>query len=208
MSPTLTRSLRLAMAAYIATALVGQIAILVSEGTFVWHRFFSYFTVLSNIAAVVVLTMLALRPDRDAGPGFALFRGAVTVYMSVTFLIYVTVLYPQLVDVGVPEPWIDVALHVLGPIFIIVDWLVNRPGPKLESGALGIWMIFPAVYLVYTLIRGPLVDWYPYPIFDPDEQGGYGGVAAWVLIVAAVLVGFSLTYRWWANRRRTGLHAA
>ena len=32
----------------------------------------------------------------------------------------------------------------------------------------------------YTLVRGALVDWYPYPFLDP-ANGGYGTVAAYVV---------------------------
>jgi hypothetical protein len=47
------------------------------------------------------------------------------------------------------------------------------------------WLIFPAVYLVYSLVRGPIADWYPYPFLDPDHGDGYANVA---LTSAAVLV--------------------
>lgn len=201
MNPTLLRSLRLAMAAYIATAIVASIFIAMSDGTFVWHRFFSYFTVLSNLVATVVLVMLAFRPELISNKRFSIVRGGATTYMSVTFLIYVTVLYPQLVDVGVPEPWIDVALHIAGPLFMAADWFINSSRTSLDRTAFGIWFIFPVVYVVYTLIRGPIIDWYPYPILDPDEQGGYIGVAVWILIVAVVVAGFAWLYYWWVNRQ-------
>jgi hypothetical protein len=55
--------------------------------------------------------------------------------------------------------------------------------------------VFPFVFLAYTLVRGPLVDWYPYPFLDP-RQHGYGHV---VLGAAGVGVGFvvtTLVVRW------------
>ncbi len=33
------------------------------------------------------------------------------------------------------------------------------------------WIVFPAVYLVYTLIRGAVVDWYPCPFLNVLNLG-------------------------------------
>jgi hypothetical protein len=51
-------------------------------------------------------------------------------------------------------------------------------------------MAYPLAYLAYSLIRGPIVDWYPYPFLDPDEVGGYAGVAAYCVAIAAGVLGF------------------
>lgn len=188
------------MASLLATALFAQLVIGVTDNDLTIVRFFSYFTVLSNTMAVVMLTMLAIRPERDSGIRFATFRGAVTVYMSVTALIWAVVLLPNYVDVGVPEPWIDWSIHLIGPLFLIVDWILHRPPVALEPRVIGLWLVFPAAYATYTLIRGPIVDWYPYPFFDPGLQGGYGAVALGLLAVTAVIVAFAYACWWWSDR--------
>lgn len=208
MSRTTHRALRLALASLIATALLAQLAISLSKSDLTIVRFFSFFTVLSNTAAAVMLTLLAGRPGRDGTVGLATFRGAVTVYMTVTFLVYAFVLAPNTVDVGLTEPWIDWTLHIIGPIAVAADWLFSPPSTSLEPSTVSIWIVFPAVYLAYTLIRGPIVDWYPYPILDPNQSDGYAVVAMWSAVVLVVIVGFGLLYRWWANRRVVGAQSA
>lgn len=202
MSTTTHRALRLALASLLAVALAAQYIIGSTDSGLTVVNFFSYFTVLSNTAAVVMLTMLAARPDRDTSLGFATFRGAVTVYMAVTGLVYVTILYPELADVGVPEPWIDLSIHVTGPILVTADWIYDRPGIDLPARTIAIWLILPAAYLAYSLIRGPIADWYPYPFLDPSESGGYGSVAIWSLVVLVVILGFGYLFVWWCNRSR------
>lgn len=204
MSETTLRALRLALASLLAVALIAQLLIGLANSGLTVSRFFSYFTVLSNIGAVIVLTMLAARPGRDSSVGFAMFRGAVTVYMTVTGLVYATLLYPQLTDVAVPEPWIDLSIHVVGPLLVVLDWVFHRPPARLPNHTLWIWLLFPAAYLVYSLIRGEIVDWYPYPFLDPTGENGYGGVAVWSFAVLMVVVGFSYLYVWWANRGHAG----
>jgi len=202
MDTTTHRALRLALASLLAVALAAQYIIGSTDSDLSVVNFFSYFTVLSNTAAVAMLTMLAANPDRDGSLFFATFRGAVSLYMAVTGLVYLTILYPQLVDVGVPEPWIDLSIHVIGPTLVVADWIYDRPPPDLPTRTVGIWLVFPATYLAYSLIRGPIADWYPYPLLDPDASGGYGEVVTWSLIVLVVILGFSFLFYWWGNRRR------
>ena len=200
MSETTHRALRLAVASLLFVALVSQLLVGLSRSELTVTRFFSYFTVLSNTLAVVALTMLARRPGRDSSRWFALLRGAVTVYMSVTGVVYAVLLAPGLVDIAVSEPWIDWTIHVIGPIAVVLDWLVFPPPIELGTEALAIWLVFPAVYLVHWLIRGPMLDWYPYPFLDPGQVDGYLGVALWSSLVLLIVLGFSWVYRWWANR--------
>jgi hypothetical protein len=192
--------MRLALASLLTVALVSQLFIGMSRSDLSVVRFFSYFTVLSNTMAVVMLVIHAARPDGDESKGFALFRGAVTVYMSVTGLVYAFILAPHLADVAVPEPWIDWSIHVIGPIFVALDWIFFPPPRPLGLEALWIWLAFPAVYLAYSLIRGPMVDWYPYPFLDPGSVNGYLGVALWSVVVLVVILGFGYLYYWWARR--------
>ena len=48
------------------------------------------------------------------------------------------------------------------------------------------WLVVPLAYLVYSLVRGAVVDWYPYPFMDPGEHG-YAGVAVTSVVIAVVL---------------------
>lgn len=200
MRETTHRAVRLALASLITVALAAQLLIGMSEGGLTVVNFFSYFTVLSNTASVVLLSILAFSPDADSRIGFALFRGAVTVYMAVTGLVYAVILAPNLADVAVPEPWIDWVIHVIGPLGVIADWFFDKPPLRLPRRSFWAWLGFPAAYVTYSLIRGPIAEWYPYPFLDPAEQGGYGGVAVMSAIVLVVIVAFSGLFYWWANR--------
>lgn len=200
MSRTVLRSLRLALASLLAVALVAQLAIGMSRSALTVARFFSYFPVLANALAVVLLVMLAARPRRDASPRFAVFRGAVTVYMTATGLVYALLDAPVTGDLGGHEPWIDWCIRVLGPIAVTLDWIAHPPPVRMPRESLWVWLLFPAAYLGYSLVRGPLLDWYPYPFLDP-AQGGYGTVAMWSGVVLVVITSFGYAYYWWANRQ-------
>jgi len=39
-----------------------------------------------------------------------------------------------------------------------------------------------------VLIRGAIVGWYPYPFLNPENVGGYSGVAAYIIGIMVVFV--------------------
>jgi hypothetical protein len=62
------------------------------------------------------------------------------------------------------------------------------------------WLVYPLAWFVYTLARGAIVDWYPYPFVDVSELG-YQAVLARAV---ALGVGFGLAAAallWIGNRR-------
>lgn len=200
MSETMHRGLRLALASLLLVALLAQLVIGMSRSSLTVANFLSFFTVLSTGAAVVMLTLLAAEPDRGSSPTFAVYRGAVTLYITVTGLIYVALTAPVASEVGISEPWIDWSIHVVGPIAIFVDWILHPPPTRMSRHAILIWLVFPAAYLGYTLIRGAVLGWYPYPILDPSEAG-YVLVAVWSVVGLLTTVVLGFAYHWWSNRR-------
>jgi hypothetical protein len=46
--------------------------------------------------------------------------------------------------------------------------------------------------MLYSLIRGPIADWYPYPFLNPDENEGYLGVATTPITITIALIGLVL----------------
>jgi hypothetical protein len=75
------------------------------------------------------------------------------------------------------------------PIVVVLDWLISPPHNRLTIRKALVWLIYPLAYCAYSLIRGPIVDWYPYPFLNPDEVGGYLGVAAYAVGIAVLFVG-------------------
>lgn len=162
-------------------------------------NFYFYFTVLSNILAAVLLASQAISPGWMSSN--ATFRGAVTLYMVITGMVYAVLLAPIEADVGLTDPWVNYVLHSLGPAAVLIDWLLFPPTTSLARSSLWWWLLFPALYLTVTLIRGQIADWYPYPFLDPREPGGYLAVTGYSVGVLLVFIGVGAFLRWWANQR-------
>lgn len=184
--PVVLRGIRGVMAVVTIVALVVTFVDGTDDPGFNATNFFSYFTVLSNIGAIIVLGALFLRPDLLADRRFVNFRGAITLYMAVTGIVYNVLLAPAAANVGIDQEWTNSVVHVIGPIVIIVDWFLDRAPLRPTVVETSSWLIFPAVYLVYSMIRGPMADWYPYPFMDPGRES----TGAIVVTLAGVVVAF------------------
>ncbi len=135
-------------------------------------NFFSFFTIESNILAVILLVGLGIYQLIDKKlPGAAYYRGAVTLYMTMTGIIYVLLLSGSEVALQTTLPGVNFILHYLIPAVILLDWLVFPPEERLSWRIALLWLIYPLVYLVYSLVRGNLTDWYPYPFINPITNG-------------------------------------
>ncbi|MDJ0357960.1 Pr6Pr family membrane protein [Paenarthrobacter sp. PH39-S1] len=153
-------------------------------------NFFSYFTIESNIIAFITLAIAGRYAWKGESPRWLeLLRGAATIYMTITGIVYNLLL--SNIDVNTPIPWINVVLHYTIPTIMVIDWLVDLPKTRVPVRTSLIWLAFPLLYLIYSLVRGPIVNWYPYPFLDP-RVSGYGTVAVMSLVIAAAAFLFAL----------------
>ncbi|MBT2532302.1 Pr6Pr family membrane protein [Arthrobacter sp. ISL-48] len=153
-------------------------------------NYFSYFTIESNIIAFVTLGIAGWFAWKGESPRWLeLLRGAATVYMTITGITYSLLLSD--IDVNTPIPWINVVLHYTVPTVIVIDWLVDLPKTRIPIKVSLLWLGFPLLYLAYSLVRGPIVDWYPYPFLDPRVDG-YGTVTIMSLLVALAAFVFAV----------------
>ena len=159
---------------------------------------FSYFTVLSNVFGAGVLLVGVFRPVPDV------VRGAAALYLGMTGLVFALLLSG--VDVGALEPWQNAVLHQLLPVVLVADWLLVPPGRGFPVMRSLWWLVFPAVYLVYTLVRGSIVDWYPYPFVDPRPRG-YQHVITMSVGIAVAFGVAALAVGWAGSRRRATVAA-
>lgn len=215
---------RAATAVLIAAAIIAQLSLSIQTAaslerdvTTTFVNFLSFFTILSNAATVVVLAIAAvwfLTPGRRSGAGepapLAFALAAVSTYMIVTGIVYNLLLRGiELPQGAAPIPWSNEVLHLIAPLVLLVDVLFAPRRRALPWRAIGGILIFPIVWVVYTLLRGPLTTdpisgaayWYPYPFLNPNGPGGWGSVVVYVILISLAIVAVS-TFVVWIGRRR------
>ncbi|UVS77550.1 hypothetical protein Actkin_01263 [Actinokineospora sp. UTMC 2448] len=144
-----------------------------------------YFTIQSNLIVCLTHALLARDPNRT-GPVFAAFRLAGLIGIAVTGVVYHTVLR-SLYDLTGLAHLADLLLHTATPILTVVGWLLFGPRARIGLRTALHALLFPALYLVFTLIRGPIAEFYPYPFLDV-ALNGYGSVLLNSLAVAALFL--------------------
>lgn len=219
--------LRAGTALLILAAVVAQlrvtIALAVESGrdvTTTIVNFFSFFTIQSNLLAATVLlaggwwTWRRARRGEDVEPRWlSVALASVTTYMIVTGVVYNTLLRGVELPQGTTVPWSNEVLHVVAPLFMLLDHLC-APKRRLRRSTVAVIAAYPVVWAGYTLVRGPLTTnpttgepwWYPYPFLNPNNPElappGYGGVAVYISAIAITIVGVGALVVWW-NRRRS-----
>ena len=135
-------------------------------------RYFSFFTILSNIMMALSFTLPLINPNSSAGRFWSKpsTLTAVALYIGATGIVYNIVLRP-LADFDGLQLIVDELLHLIIPILFLLYWFLFVPKASLAWKNIWLWMIFPAVYCIYSLVRGAIVSYYPYPFLDVNHLG-------------------------------------
>lgn len=170
-------------------AIITEIAVISERGNFNPANFFSFFTIQTNVLVFLTFLLGAIvtaigKPKRWMDG----VRSAVTFYALVVGIVFTALLsgYEVLTAVA----WDNIVLHYIIPIAVMVDFLIDRPKQSISFKTGLWWLAYPIAYAAYSLIRGSIVDWYPYPFLNPATHG-YSGVALTVIglvIFGALLI--------------------
>lgn len=183
-------TLRSAATIAIVVAIVGQYVHTSSLTEVVPVNFFGYFTNQSNIIAAVAFGLSAIFIfSQRAQPEWLIYlRALATVVMAIVGIVYNTILVNADLDLTFNLQWSNDILHIIIPIYAVLDWLLFGDRIKLPFARLWVMLIYPVIWLVVILIRGATDGWVPYPFLDPDT--GYASVAVYCLIISAITILF------------------
>lgn len=190
-----------------------------------WHKtglsvafgvtnFFSFFTIESNAATVVVLLIGAalVFAKKNDPRWYTVLRVIIVTYMAVTLMVYNLLLRGVELPQGTTVAWSNEVLHVFACAYIVLDWFIAPGRVSLPWSTLRSIAIFPLVWVAYTMIRAPFTvgstlngkAFYPYPFLDPSiAHEGWFSVAFYIALITVVVLGmgavFVLVSRRWAG---------
>ena len=170
-------------------SMLPKLAVVISTGyAFVqlahWPLGFTFFTQLSNLyAALIVLAQLTPRFRNK----LAAAKYTATVSVTITFLVYLTVLAPMtpggMLAAYAEDHYASLALHIVSPLFCLADFLLNdAPARPWRRANLGLALIPPVAWLLMILVLGQCgVRWRdmvaPYPFLNYAAPTGWFGFA-------------------------------
>ena len=174
-------------------------------------NYFSLFTIVSSLLSVVALVAAATWSQRHPGTsrepfGIALGLAAVAGPVLLLGIVYNVLLRDapsgialgDTAGIGLLDSYAVEVLHVVLPIYFILDLLCAPRRRGLPWWSLAVFVGYPLGWTVYTMVRGLRVSnpdgstswWYPYPFLDP-HSAGYGSAFAYIgaMMVAFLAIG-------------------
>ena len=154
-------------------ALIGQYYLIIENRTTsvleANFRFFTYFTILTNIITSIYLTIVAFKKQASENKNSGILT-AITVYITIVGFIYQIILRGTWQPTGF-QRLIDELLHSVMPILTIIFWYLFENKAGLKYSQIPKWTIFPILYLIIILVRGRFSEFYPYPFVDVGNFG-------------------------------------
>lgn len=197
---------RVARGAQIVVAAVIAFALILRLGQVIWtpdaevddagvlircFRFFNYFTVQSNIVMLIAAIFVIRRADLST-PWMRALRLVSLTGISITGIIYALVLAKDDNYTGMRE-FANVLLHYVNPWGAVLLFLIFGPWPRLSLSDIPRAMVWPAAWVVYTLVHGAITDWWPYGFIDVGDRG-IGPVLVSIAMIFLVATALSALY--------------
>lgn len=182
---------RLIAAGVGVAALISHLIYSLGSGASALPNFFSYFTMQSAIAAVLLWPiggLVALRRATDPG-WLSGARDLVTTYQVVSGVVYTIIVAESVArGISIQVPVSSQVLHYWLPAYALLDWFFAPGRPRVRWRVLSVALVFPLVWGAFTMIRGAVVGWYPYFFLDPYQVDGPGEFVTYSVIVLAFIV--------------------
>ncbi|TPJ10889.1 hypothetical protein FJW04_25525 [Mesorhizobium sp. B2-7-3] len=151
--------------------------------------YFSFFTILTNIGAVLVHASLLSSGFYAWLPAFAgpRMRAGVAASITLVFIVYATVLARLWQPQGL-FLLCDILLHYVTPVLFVLWWLISGADGRTRWSDISWWVLYPIAYLAYALARAPLAGEVPYPFLDVARNGVESVAVAALAITTLFLV--------------------
>ncbi|HQW85412.1 MAG TPA: Pr6Pr family membrane protein, partial [Ferruginibacter sp.] len=149
-------------------------------------RYFSFFTILTNLIVVICSTVLFFKKKNGFGYFFSRPSTvtAITVYITIVGVVYNVILRFLWQPQGL-QYVTDELLHTVIPILFILIWFLFVPKNELKYKNVFGWLIYPFVYIIYIALRGYITGEYPYPFINVGQLGYFKtAINTGILVIA------------------------
>ena len=148
--------------------------------------FAMYFTHWSNAIVVIAFGLIALR---GRAPRFLLFDALLMII--VTGVVYNAILAPSSPPLHGWDLATNAFAHQITPILAVIVWAAVGPRGWLDRRLIPATLVIPIVWIVLTVIRGAVIDAYPYGFINVVHLG-YAMAA--VNVLAIIVLGIAICF--------------
>jgi hypothetical protein len=113
-------------------------------------------------------------------------RMNIVAFSIVTCVVYNVLLRDVASEPGYVWPvWPNELLHVWAPILLVLDWFFTQGRWDIRIRAAAWVLAYPLAWTAFSLVRGAITGWWPYPFLDPTGPAGVLGVVIYIVGIAA-----------------------
>jgi len=152
-------------------------------------RYFTYFTILTNILVALSFSIQWLRSGTRWGHFFSLPQTttAIAVYILVVGATY-NLLLRSVWDPQGLQKVVDELLHTVIPLLSVIFWLLFISRSALQWMDVLPWSVYPLVYFAVVLSRGAVSGFYPYYFIDVNQLGYQGAILNSIVMFGAFMI--------------------
>lgn len=193
-------SLRLLTGFGLIGSVIWQVTDRILNEIFRPFEYFAYFSIVSAIFAglFLITTGLGLLLKQDDTKWVEIARLSLTVAMIVVGVVYHLLLADVANDVRDGDyAWPvfpNEMIHTYAPVLIAIEYLLSIKAFRIRLRA-ALWVaVFPLAWLVFSVIRGSLTNWWPYWFINPNGDAGIIGMLAYIgaITVFFLFLGFAV----------------
>jgi len=168
-----------------------------------------FYTIQSNALCFIFFSILIVKNIIDLkNKGikgttifFPHFKGAVTMSIAFTFIIYHFILAPHFLSASSNYnlfSWQNILVHYFVPIATILDWIIFDEKSSFRWFDPIFWLIIPITYFIFTLVRAKIggvilivKSQYPYFFIDIDVLGWVNVLKnASIILISFLFLGY------------------
>ncbi len=172
----------------------------------------TYFTIQSNTAACCYFMLIALANFGVKKFEKIAYNSTLGVFITL-YVLVAGITYNAGFPLKMTQPWtfdtfyhalisfLQIYFHIVMPIAVIFLLIFPLGFERVSKKAVILSGVYPLVYSIVSMIRGPLVDpvYYPYPFYNPEfiwntfmKDKPFSAVGAYGIIAVLLVFGISL----------------
>ena len=179
-------TLRLLIGFGLIGSVIWQVTDRIANGIFRPYEYFAYFSIVTAIIAglFLITTGFGLLLNFEDTKWVEISRLSLAVALIVVGVVYHALLADVANDVRDGDyAWPvlpNEIIHTYAPILAALEYLISIKAFRIRLKAF-LWVaVFPLTWLVLSIIRGSLTDWWPYWFINPNGEAGLGGMLTYI----------------------------
>ncbi len=179
-------TLRLLIGFGLIGSVIWQVTDRIANGIFRPYEYFAYFSIVTAIIAglFLITTGFGLLLNFEDTKWVEISRLSLAVALIVVGVVYHALLADVANDVRDGDyAWPvlpNEIIHTYAPILAALEYLISIKAFRIRLKAF-LWVaVFPLTWLVLSVIRGSLTDWWPYWFINPNGEAGLGGMLTYI----------------------------